>query len=220
MAVRILVFVWAAVIGLGGCATIPNEAPELSTELGVRLSALEAAHVRLLEEFFAEKRRRVDEFVQEVWVPIFAQEFFADPEIENVWSQVVRSSDPRDRVEFIVRVGPRLQSKINQKRVELIQPLDALEDAVRKKLKTEYDHARAINNTLTAFLHSAAKVDENRRRYLEMVGIADQALDEFVSETDRAVSALVGGARKAERLAADADKYRQSLLGIIDKLRK
>ena len=70
---------------LAGCASIPSEAPELSAQLGTRISSLEAAHVRLLQEFFRDKRLRVDDFVQEVWVPIFAQEFFSDPKVDATW---------------------------------------------------------------------------------------------------------------------------------------
>ena len=166
---RFIAVLIAVVMSIGGCASIPPEAPELSAQLGSRISSLEAAHVRLLQEFFSEKRRRVDDFVQEVWVPIFAQEFFGDPRVDAVWQQVVQSQDPKDRLKFITLVGPKLQEKINKKRVDLIQPLDELESTIRTRLKSEYDQTRAINNTLTAFLQSASKVEENRKRYLDTV---------------------------------------------------
>lgn len=213
-------FALTFVMLFGGCASIPPEAPELSTQLGVRISALESAHIRLLQEFFTEKRRRVDEFVQEVWVPIFAREFFGDPKIDQVWAEVVRSQNPNDRLKFIVLVGPRLQQKINARRIELIQPLDELESTVKGRLKSEYDQARAINNTLTAFLYSAAKVEENRKRYLEMMGVTDKQVDKFINETDEAVSELVDATRSIADRAKDAEKYREKLKGILEKLRK
>lgn len=210
----------SATLGLGGCAQIPPEAPELSTQLGSRISSLEAAHVRLLQEFFLEKRRRVDEFVQEVWVPLFAQEFFADPRVDAMWKQVVQSKDPNDRLNFITLVGPKLQEKINRKRVELIQPLDELEATIKNKLKSEYDQTRAINNALTAFLQSAAKVEENRKRYLDLIGVTDKEVDKFINDTDKAVSELVDASRSIEERTKDAEKYRDKLKDILDKLRK
>lgn len=209
----------AAALAWGGCASIPPEAPELSAELGARISALEAAHVRLLEEFFLEKKRRVDEFIQNVWVPIFAREFFSDPRIDDIWKEVVQSQDPEDRLQFIVMVGPKLQKKINQKRIEFIQPLDELEAAIKNRLKIEYDQTRAINNTLTAFLHSASKVEENRKRYLDMIGITDAAVDRFVNETDQAVTELVDAARSIENRVKDAEKYREKIYHILAKLK-
>ncbi|PTQ85533.1 hypothetical protein [Nitrosomonas ureae] len=205
---------------LAGCASIPSEAPELSAQLGTQISSLEAAHVRLLQEFFRDKRLRVDDFVQEVWVPIFAQEFFSDPKVDATWKQVVQSQDARDRLTFITLVGPKLQVKINQKRVELIQPLDELEAAIRSKLKSEYDQARAINNSLTAFLQSASKVEENRKRYLDMIGVTSTDVDKFVNQTDQAVSELVVAARSIEDRVQDAEKYREKIKIILDKLRR
>ncbi|MER2512124.1 MAG: hypothetical protein ABTQ25_06855 [Nitrosomonas ureae] len=205
---------------LVGCASIPSEAPELSAQLGARISSLEAAHVRLLQEFFRDKRLRVDDFVQDVWVPIFAQEFFSDPKVDATWKQVVQSQDAKDRLTFITLAGPKLQVKINQKRVELIQPLDELEAVIRSKLKSEYDQARAINNSLTAFLQSASKVEENRKRYLDMIGAASTDIDKFVNQTDQAVSELVVASRSIEDRVQDAEKYREKIKMILDKLRK
>ena len=209
-----------ATLSLEACASIPPEAPELSAQLGARVSSLEAAHVRLLEEFFLEKRRRVDEFVQEAWVPIFAQEFFRDQKIDAVWKQVVQSQDPNDRLKFITLVGPKLQEKINRKRIQLIQPLDELEVTIKNKLKLEYDQTRAINNTLTAFLQSASNLEENRKRYLDMVGITDKDVDKFVHETVRAVSQLVDASRNIEDRVKDGEQYRERIKNILEELRK
>lgn len=220
MRIKYIQLILAVVFVVGGCARIPSEAPELSEQLGSRISALEAAHERLLAQFFLEKRRKVDEFVQDVWVPAFAQEFFSDQKISAIWNQVVQSQDPKDRLKFITIVGPRLQEKINKKRVELIQPLDELEATIREKLKAEYDQSRAINNTLTAFLVSAAKVEENRKRYLEMVGVTDKEVDKFVDQTDEAVTDLISATSRIEDRAKDADKYREKIGDILKKLRK
>lgn len=122
---------------------------------------------------------------------MFAQEFFGDARVDEVWQQVVQSRDPKERLKFITLVGPKLQEKINRKRIELIQPLDELETTLKNKLKFEYDQVRAINNTLTAFLQSASKVEENRKRYLDMIRITDKEVVKFVNETDQAVSELV-----------------------------
>jgi hypothetical protein len=216
---RLCVLAVATALSLGGCASIPPEAPELSAQLGSRISSLEAAHVRLLQEFFAEKRRRVDDFIQETWVPVFAREFFGDPRVDAVWQQVVQSQDPKDRLKFITMVGPKLQEKINRKRLELIQPLDELEATIKTKLKAEYDQTRAINNTLTSFLQSASKVEENRKRYLDMIGVTDKEVDKFVAETDQAVSELVVAARTIEDRTKDAEKYRTKINEILAKLR-
>lgn len=218
---RHLLRLWTllAALAMTGCASIPPEAPELSGQLGTRISAIELAHTRLLEQFFAEKRRRVDEFIQEVWVPTFATEFFKDPKVDEVWKEVVKSTDPNDRLRFVVLVGPKLQTRINQKRTELIQPLEDLEKAVKAKLKVDYDQALAINNTLTSFLQSASKVEANRRRYLEMLGITDKQVDKFIDETDDAVSDLVGKARGVKDKVKSGEEFVSKVKAIVAKVK-
>jgi uncharacterized protein YceK len=49
---KIILFSLSVLITLNGCATIPSEAPELSMELGKRISALEEANINLLYRFF------------------------------------------------------------------------------------------------------------------------------------------------------------------------
>ena len=61
---------------LAGCASIPNEAPELSQALGQRLRALENANITLLQRYFDLKRREVDRFIDETFVPEFARNIF------------------------------------------------------------------------------------------------------------------------------------------------
>lgn len=213
------VLVLAVAVVCAGCATIPAEAPELSAQLGSRISALEVAHVRVVEKFFAERRSRVDEFIQETWVPTFAKEFFEDKNIDDMWKQVVASKNPNDRLQFIVIIGPRLQKKINEKRLELIKPLEELEREVKSKLKIEYDQARSINNTLTAFLHSASKVEENRKRYLEMVGIAEKQVDKFIDETDEAVNQLVSKAKSTNSAVDKSKDYLNKVKAITQKVK-
>ena len=208
-----------AAVATVGCASIPPEAPELSGQLGSRITAIESSHNRLLEQFFADKRRRVDEFVQEVWVPTFATEFFGDPQVDAVWKQVVASNDPKDRLRFVVLVGPRLQSKINEKRVELIKPLEDLERTVKAKLKLEYDQARAINNTLTSFLQSASKVEANRKRYLEMLGVTDKQVEAFIDDTDEAVTDLVEKSRGAQEKVAGGKAFVEKVKAIASKIK-
>jgi hypothetical protein len=213
-------FVLAITLLIQGCATIPPEAPQLSTQLGTRITALESGHMRLVEQFFFERRARVDNFVQTVWLDEFAKDFFADPKIDATWSEVVKSNQAEDRIKFITIVGPKIQAHVNKKRLELIRPIDDVEVAVKAKIKFEFDQVRAINNTLTSFLASAAKVDENRKRYLEMIGIEDKEVERIISETDDAVAALVSTAERVESRISSASTFRDKLVGILKTFRK
>ena len=189
------------------CVSIPPEAPELSAQLGNRISAIEQSNLTLLHRYFDRKKQDVDEFIQNEWVPEFANQFFVEPAIANVWDQIVASGNKQDRLKFILKTSPKLQQKINQKRVELIQPLEVLEQRIETKLTAEYAQAKAINNSITGFLLSASKVVENRDRYLEMVGVSSDEITQFIDTTDVIVGDLLKTSQNIEGKVAKGGKY-------------
>lgn len=209
--VRFAIFTVA--LALVGCASIPREAPELSAELGKRISAIEDSNITLLEQFFDQKREEVDRFIEDEWVPEFAKQFFSNETISRAWDTIVREEDREQRLLFLVKIGPKLQERINSKRLELIRPLDELERRIEREIRSEYDQARAINNTITSFLMSSSKVTESRARYLEMIGVSDDKIGDLISETDSAVSNLLGKANDARDKVGRAEEF-------LDKVRQ
>jgi hypothetical protein len=211
-----LVYASIALLVLTSCVQIPKEAPELSAELGKRISFIEEAHIKLLHNFFDEKRNQVDKFVLEVWAPTFAEELFSSPEIEEIWGEIVKSNNRKDRLEFLVRIGPGLQSKINSKRMEYIKPLDELEKSIERKLREEYNQAKAINNSITSFLLSASKVAENRNRYLSIIGATDEKIVNVIDKIDSAVNILVGMSRTTIEKKQVTQEYMEKLKSILE----
>lgn len=204
--------------GVSACVSVPRESADLSIELGNRIAAIETAHLALLDKYFAEKRDRVDDFLVREWVPEFSRQFFANPQIAKLWDQVVSSGSAEDRLQFLVTLGPKLQGKINQKRLELIAPLDEAERLVRQQLRDSYDQARAINNSVTSFLVSASKVAENRNRYLEMLGVKDEKLAGILEKVDAAVADLTEKAEKASGQEEKIRDYYRKLKELKEKL--
>jgi len=201
-----------------GCATIPPEAPELSAELGNRISAIEDSNIALLHRFFDQKRKELDKFIENEWLPTFAEDVFSNPRIAKAWNTIVREDDKKQRLKFIVKTGPKLQERINQKRVELIQPLDDLERRIEKKIRDEYAQARAMNNSITSFLLSASKVAENRNRYLEMVGTTDEKIGKIIDKTDDVVSELLKRTKDSQEKVNAAEDYLEKLRSIRDSV--
>lgn len=207
-----------SILAISGCASIPPEAPELSAELGKRISAIENSNIALLKRFFDQKRREVDKFIENEWVPEFASQFFSNETISNTWDTIVRENDKKQRLLFLVKTGPKLQEKINEKRLELIQPLGDLERRIETKIREEYAQARAMNSSITSFLLSASKVAENRNRYLEMVGVSDGSLGKLIDKTDDAVTDLLGKASGVKDKATRAEEFLGKVREIRDSI--
>ena len=144
---RLKIFsIFTSILLISGCATIPSEAPQLSGELGKRISAIERSNITLLHKFFDLKRNEVDKFIEKEWTPIFAKNFFSEPKIQKMWETIVTENNPADRLKFLIITGPKLQKKINRKRLQLIKPLDKLERFIERRIRTEFRQARSINN--------------------------------------------------------------------------
>lgn len=200
-----------------GCTNIPPEAPELSVELGNRISAIEQANMTLLNRFFDLKREEVDRFIEEKWMPIFAEEIFKNSHIQSVWNIIVRENKPEQNLKFLLVIAPKLQEKINSKRKELIDPLDNLEREIETNLKSEYDQAKSINNSITSFLFSASKVSENRDRYFKILGIEDAKIGDAIDKIDSSVNNLL---EIGTNVSEGTNKYLSQLESIKNSIKK
>jgi hypothetical protein len=176
---------------LAACATVPRAAPELSVELTGRIQATRTAHVALVRLYMDEKRATVDRFVMNEWAPRFASEAFQNPAVAEAWRDVVNSRDDAERTDFIVGLGPRLQRQINEKRLELMQPLDEVERTIVRRIEDNYNEMLAMNATLTGLLEAGAEATETQARLVRRLD-AEQKLPQYLEQADEIVSLLVG----------------------------
>ena len=201
------------------CVSIPKQAPELSDELGHQIRLIQDSHFILLDKYFEQKRNEIDAYINEIWVPTFSKNLFELEHIQTAWLHIVNSENDTDRVKFLTLVGPEIQKKINEKRGELVGPLNDLERAVKSKIAAEYNTAYSINNTLSSFLYSASKVTENRSRYLEKIGITDDKIESAIEGTSNIVSHLVKSGVKAEESESKIREYLEKINEIRNNLK-
>jgi len=72
------------------------------------------------------------------------------------------SESPTDRIEALVGLGTRLQAQLNQRRTELMQPLDQFEADLIRSVETAYSEMLAANATLTGLLQAHAETTPPR----------------------------------------------------------
>lgn len=196
--------------GLLSCASIPKEAPLLSEQLGKEISEIESSHLRLVESFFELKRKNVRDYLEQVWLPMYAETFFGNPNIKQMWEQVSSEGSETGRLMFLLNTAPELQADINRQYQNSVEDLDRLERELKKALQEKYLNARSINNTLTSFLVSASEVDQNRQRYFNMAGFTQDKIGAVIEQTDLITSNFL-------QKAVDADK---NLEGVEENLQE
>ena len=218
---RLLLFLLS--LSLFSCASIPKEAPVLSEKLGEEINNLEGSHVRLVESFFELKRKNLRTYLEEKWLPQYAERFFDKPDIQQMWERVSTTGAEEDRLMFLLVTAPELQADINKRYQETIEPLNQLERALKNALQEKYLRARSINNTLTSFLVSAAEVDENRQRYLNMAGLTEDKISEAIDQTEELTSELLikalGADSKLKRSEDNIDEYKKKINNLIQTIK-
>lgn len=179
-----------------GCASIPKESPELSHEVGQRISAMKEAHLNLVEQYFDLKKEEVKQTFEEEWIPAYAESFFSHPETKNYWDSLA-DGDEDERAQFLVEAGPTLLKEIREKQNEYLAPLNEMESQVKDSLRREYDQILSANNTLTSFLSGAAEVNENREQYLDLFGVQSGAVDRQISRVEERSAKIMEEIREA-----------------------
>ena len=209
--------IFSLVISMG-CVSIPRAAPELSMSLGTRIEAIQKSHLSLLGAFFDEKRKQVDRFLNEEWLPAYAEEVFSDARVQGVWRQVIASdAKDADRLKFLMIYGPRIQSVLDQKRRELRGPLDELERTLERHLRNDYGQAKEMNTRLTSMLESAAKLSERQDAVREKLGVSSDKFSSCLNDVDGAVAKLLDARSKGENAASSIHNYYKKLEEMITK---
>jgi len=201
------------------CVSIPKESVTLSESLGSAITETEKTHFSLLKLFFKEKRQEVDLIIDEFWVPTFAKDFFSIPEVSKKWEEVCASNDSEEKLKFITTVGIRVQKKINDKRQELIIPLDEMERVLEEKLLLNYNSLKLTNSTLTNYLQSLSKVRGKQISVLNRLGIEQSQLDSSLIEVYSIMDQVTDKVSDLEKGEAAVKEYLDKLKKLKDKLK-
>lgn len=184
----LLLFVFA----ISSCTSLPQETPLLSEEIGEQMLDAKSSHLALLNQYFIVKRDQIDIFIDQVWIPEFAENIFKKTKINKGWNSIVNNNDKQKRLIFITRLGTLIQKKINAKRIELMKPIDELEYLLTKKIINHYDSLLAANSTLTVYLKSATAVKELQNRALKKLKL-DKNLAVHIDKADEVVEKIIAG---------------------------
>ena len=68
----------ALLLSTTACATVSPAPAMLSAELGDRMSEMRGLHQLALEHLFENERRRVEDFIENEWTPLFLKNYLAE----------------------------------------------------------------------------------------------------------------------------------------------
>ena len=174
--------------GLQGCASVPPEVVELSALTGRDLVAVHSSYQTLIHEFYEQLRGRRIDYLENTWTPDYLKDWVGEGRLRDVAAgKVVWDDDALDADgepgEFVpsgsvddkeARLLDSIQGwadaaifNIEEKRRELLDPLDKEEKNLRKEVDLAFANLIRANAATTAYLNSLVKVKAAQDQMLE-----------------------------------------------------
>lgn len=199
-----LLLLIAMVILVGGvaCTTTPKETVELSYTVGRDLAEVHRTYQLLIRTHFDSLRERVNTFVDRQWKPIFLRKFIKKGELV----ESAQLPDPNQVLERVDLWATLAIDRIEQKRQELLKPIDDQESELRESVDDAFTRLALANATITAYLNSKRQVEEVQAKVLEafnLEGLRKQINDGLVKASELAQQGIDATA-KAEGIVLKA----------------
>ena len=140
-----------------GCAHIPQESTQLSQIIGKGITDQNRSYVNLLNEYFATKRKAIDDFVLSTYTPDLMYRIRNKMKADGV--SEIPDSVSQKIIKIVIARRDSMQSSLEQVRVSILT-------------NTE-ENAMLLSNAnaaVTALLNSAIAVDKTTAKALQSVG--------------------------------------------------
>jgi len=178
----------AAALSSSGCASVPQEAVELSQAVGDDIQTVRTSYEGMIHSYFDSVRKRVDTLLTEKWARVYLTSFIKSGKLlENA------KAGKTKHVEAWARVAV---AAIDKKRQEEFARIDLKERELLAKVSAMFEQMTAANAAVTAHLNSVRKVQSAQDEALEILGAKDlrdqinAALVTVSNETEAAVDRI------------------------------
>ncbi|MFB4204705.1 hypothetical protein ACEZHJ_12930 [Arhodomonas sp. KWT2] len=211
----------SALVLMAGCAQVPQESVELSNTVGRDLEELHRAHRAMVNLHFDEQVQRVNEFIDQTYRPAFIEQFAKEFGLaDNV--EVIVASDPDKLLPVMTRFVQVATQRIEKKRRELLEPIQAQRQEVLTALEDSYRKVQSAQAVVTGHLASVRKVREMQTEALAEAGLEDlpQRVSSATARVSGGVDDLVERGRDIEGKTEDIVARIQELDSAMDSAKK
>lgn len=159
-----------------GCASVPKETVMLSGEIGNMIQSAKESHYALLVEYEQERRGRIDDYMQNTWIPIFIRKMATDGDLWGKTCDIKNSAEATIELQDFVQAAAL---QIANRRKTLTDALDSAMTELRESLRTHYDTIERANRVVTNNIRSVRANDEAFEETLKAVKIDPNKVTPF-----------------------------------------
>ena len=219
-------FTMISCLSFSGCARVPPQAVILSRTVGERLPDLQASHEAFVSAYFEVSRKRVDDFLDQRWIPTFLGNFVRDANLVQKLENVEPLTSDQNT---------QLQAKLQESGISAADQIKVLRavnsafgDPDRGKLVLLFSE-RALKEIETKRKSLLNPIDEQERQTLEELrkvyaqveqaqGTVTAHLSSIqkVSEEQDQVLARLGLLKERDAIVEKALQTNQTIMEIID----
>jgi len=189
-----------ATIFLAACTTIPKETVELSYLMGQDLRELQRSYDQMIVDRFDDYRSEREAYLDDEWIPLFLEDWVSTGRlIETARGEVVWDIEKemfvnpsageaqQQRLDTVLIWSREAVYAIEQKRKELLAPLNSREAEVRRDVREAFDQIIAANAHITAQLNSLRDVQEIQQDITRRLQVDDELaqINEMLSNTSQ-----------------------------------
>jgi len=215
-----ILIVMAFSVLVQSCATIPEEAVELSVTLGRDLVEVHRAHKELSIRYFDNIRKNINNFVDEVYRPYTIKNAIKDFQLIEKLVELTEQDNSELMMTLMDVFVTEVSLDIEDFRSELLKPIGERERAVLTAIDDSYQRLQNANSIVTGHLASIRKVEEAQAELLKRTKLEDLR-EMFIEETvkiSEQILDLVEKGRKAqdktEEIEKVANEFKKLLSGL------
>ncbi|MBK1888677.1 hypothetical protein Undi14_01425 [Undibacterium sp. 14-3-2] len=217
-------FLLVSVLGfLSGCAQVPKQSIELSATLGRDLTEVQAAHLKLVDIYFAKIESDTNHFVDNVYAPYQIQKTLSEFQvpitraIEKGAASTSNVEAQKEAIEFLSIYLTEVRNNIEQYRAKHLAPIRAQQKLVVQQLNSTYLNMQQANTVLTGYLSSVVQVKDMQNEVLAKLGAPNlqNQISTNLSNTAEQIENLnqraASGKEKVADLVAEFDKLKSKI---------
>lgn len=171
---------------IGACASVPQEAVELSYVIGRDMARLETSYDLLIEQRFDDLRAQRVEYLENIWTPNYIAQWIEDgrlvdtargavvyDESQQAFVSPTPGQEQQQLLSTIYAWSDAAIAEIRDKRKSLLDPLDEQERQVRREARAAFQQIIRANSYVTAHLSSIRDVQDLQMQARDALGIED-----------------------------------------------
>lgn len=160
----------------GGCVSIPKETVQLSGQMTTMISSAKTSHIALLNQYEAERRARIDEYMESTWIPSLIRTMAKDGDLWGKTCKIANTRDSADELQGFVEAAAQ---QIAAKRKEFTDALDYAMQDLREAVRVHYETLEQAQGAVNRNIRSVRANDEVQEALLKKNGVNLESLTPF-----------------------------------------